>query len=101
MNNSRTLEGGGSLQGIVEVPGDKSISHRALILGSIAEGQTTIRGFLNSEDPISTANCLPYFYLPQPDLAFSLPPNVFNTPSMPTPRSNNHKHGPSGFAPKS
>ena len=31
MNNSRTLEGGGSLQGIVEVPGDKSISHRALI----------------------------------------------------------------------
>ena len=58
MNNSRTLEGGGSLQGIIEVPGDKSISHRALILGSIAEGQTTISGFLNSEDPISTANCL-------------------------------------------
>ena len=58
MNNSRTLEGGGSLQGIVKVPGDKSISHRALILGSIAEGQTTISGFLNSEDPISTANCL-------------------------------------------
>ncbi len=58
MNKSRTLEGGGSLQGIVEVPGDKSISHRALILGSIAEGETTISGFLNSEDPISTAKCL-------------------------------------------
>ena len=58
MNKSRTLEGGGSLQGIVEVPGDKSISHRALILGSVAEGVTTISGFLNSEDPISTANCL-------------------------------------------
>ena len=58
MNKSRTLEGGGSLQGVVEVPGDKSISHRALILGSIAEGETTISGFLNSEDPISTANCL-------------------------------------------
>ena len=58
MNKSRTLEGGGSLNGVVEVPGDKSISHRALILGSIAEGKTTISGFLNSEDPISTANCL-------------------------------------------
>jgi len=58
MNNSRTIEGGGSLQGVVEVPGDKSISHRALILGSIAEGETIINGFLNSEDPISTANCL-------------------------------------------
>ena len=58
MNKSRTLEGGGSLQGVVEVPGDKSISHRSLILGSIAEGETTISGFLNSEDPISTANCL-------------------------------------------
>ena len=58
MGQFRTLQGGGSLQGIVEVPGDKSISHRALILGSLAEGETTISGFLNSEDPISTANCL-------------------------------------------
>ena len=58
MNQSQILEGGASLQGVVEVPGDKSISHRALILGSIAEGETTISGFLNSEDPISTANCL-------------------------------------------
>ncbi len=58
MNQFQTLEGGGSLQGLVEVPGDKSISHRALILGSIAEGETTISGFLNSEDPLSTANCL-------------------------------------------
>ena len=58
MNKSRILEGGGSLQGVIKVPGDKSISHRALIIGSIAEGETTISGFLNSEDPISTANCL-------------------------------------------
>lgn len=36
--------------GIVCVPGDKSISHRALILGAIAEGQTEIRGFLAGED---------------------------------------------------
>ncbi len=58
MNQSRTVKGGGSLQGIVKVPGDKSISHRALILGSISEGETTISGFLHSEDPLSTADCL-------------------------------------------
>ena len=58
MNQNRTLIGGGCLQGIISVPGDKSISHRALILGSIAEGKTLISGFLFSEDPLSTANCL-------------------------------------------
>ena len=58
MNKIQTVKGGGSLQGTVEVPGDKSISHRALILGSIAEGETTISGFLHSEDPLSTASCL-------------------------------------------
>ena len=58
MDQYRTVKGGGNLQGIVNVPGDKSISHRALILGSIAEGQTNINGFLYSEDPLSTASCL-------------------------------------------
>ena len=58
MCQNRTLKGGGSLQGNITVPGDKSISHRALIIGSIAEGETLIKGFLHSEDPISTANCL-------------------------------------------
>tara|TARA_Y100001968_G_scaffold331773_1_gene387615 strand:- start:14848 stop:16164 length:1317 start_codon:yes stop_codon:yes gene_type:complete len=58
MNQNRTLKGGGNLQGIVKVPGDKSISHRALILGSIAKGETYIEGFLYSEDPLSTADCL-------------------------------------------
>ncbi len=58
MNKSRTVKGGGNLQGVIKVPGDKSISHRSLILGSIAEGETHINGFLYSEDPISTANCL-------------------------------------------
>ena len=38
----------------VAVPGDKSISHRALMLGSIAEGATRITGFLNGEDCLST-----------------------------------------------
>tara|TARA_Y100000589_G_scaffold328062_1_gene371361 strand:- start:7903 stop:9210 length:1308 start_codon:yes stop_codon:yes gene_type:complete len=58
MNEYRTVKGGGSLQGIVNVPGDKSISHRSLILGSLANGITTIEGFLYSNDPLSTANCL-------------------------------------------
>lgn len=43
-----------SLSGTIEVPGDKSISHRAIMLGSIAEGETLIEGFLNGEDCLST-----------------------------------------------
>ena len=58
LNHIRTVKGGGHLQGVLKVPGDKSISHRALIMGSIAEGETNISGFLNSEDPLSTADCL-------------------------------------------
>ncbi|MEI6428630.1 MAG: 3-phosphoshikimate 1-carboxyvinyltransferase [Pseudanabaena sp. ELA607] len=45
------------LRGTVHIPGDKSISHRALMLGSLAEGETTIRGLLLGEDPRSTAAC--------------------------------------------
>ena len=55
---SSCLSGGGSLQGSVRVPGDKSISHRALLFGSIASGTTTIEGLLPAEDPLSTAACL-------------------------------------------
>ncbi len=54
----RDLKAGGSLCGRVRVPGDKSISHRALLFGAIAEGTTTIDGLLPAEDPISTAACL-------------------------------------------
>ncbi len=39
------------------MPGDKSISHRALMLGSLAEGETIVRGLLLGEDPRSTAHC--------------------------------------------
>ncbi|MBW4644089.1 MAG: 3-phosphoshikimate 1-carboxyvinyltransferase [Goleter apudmare HA4340-LM2] len=46
-----------SLQGRIRVPGDKSISHRALMLGAIAQGETTIQGLLLGEDPRSTAIC--------------------------------------------
>ncbi|MFM1900919.1 MAG: 3-phosphoshikimate 1-carboxyvinyltransferase [Cyanobacteriota bacterium] len=54
----RDLKAGGRLSGRVTVPGDKSISHRALLFGAIAEGTTTIEGLLPAEDPISTAACL-------------------------------------------
>lgn len=46
-----------SLQGVIRVPGDKSISHRALMLGAIAQGETKIKGLLLGEDPRSTAAC--------------------------------------------
>lgn len=46
-----------SLQGSIQIPGDKSISHRALMLGAIAHGETQIQGLLLGEDPRSTANC--------------------------------------------
>jgi 3-phosphoshikimate 1-carboxyvinyltransferase len=49
---------GRSLKGRVQVPGDKSISHRSLLFGAIAEGTTRIEGLLPAEDPLSTAACL-------------------------------------------
>jgi len=52
------LRAGGSLAGTVTVPGDKSISHRALLFGAIAQGETRIEGLLPAEDPLSTAACL-------------------------------------------
>ncbi len=45
---------GGRLQGRVRVPGDKSISHRALLFGAIAEGETEITGFLPGADCLAT-----------------------------------------------
>jgi 3-phosphoshikimate 1-carboxyvinyltransferase len=49
---------GGALRGHVAVPGDKSISHRALILGSLAEGETRIEGLLEGRDVLDTAAAL-------------------------------------------
>jgi len=45
---------GGRVSGEIRVPGDKSISHRAVILGAIAEGVTEVNGFLNSDDCLAT-----------------------------------------------
>lgn len=42
------------LSGRLQVPGDKSISHRSIIFGSLAEGTTTIEGFLEGEDALAT-----------------------------------------------
>jgi 3-phosphoshikimate 1-carboxyvinyltransferase len=47
-----------ALRGCVRVPGDKSISHRALMLGALATGRTTIRGLLEGEDVLNTAKAL-------------------------------------------
>lgn len=47
----------GALKGEVQIPGDKSISHRAVMLGSIARGTTEISHFLNGADCLSTIHC--------------------------------------------
>ena len=48
------VRSGGSLSGVVRVPGDKSISHRSIMLGSLAEGVTDVSGFLEGEDALAT-----------------------------------------------
>ena len=48
----------GPLTGSVQVPGDKSISHRAVILGSLAVGETTVTGLLDGRDVLATAAAL-------------------------------------------
>src|ERR1700759_3117991 len=48
----------GALKGTVRVPGDKSISHRALILGALAVGRTRISGLLEGEDVINTSKAM-------------------------------------------
>ncbi|MBT8420174.1 MAG: bifunctional prephenate dehydrogenase/3-phosphoshikimate 1-carboxyvinyltransferase, partial [Gammaproteobacteria bacterium] len=54
MTLSFSVTPGGTVQGRLQVPGDKSISHRAMILGAIAEGDTEIIGFLHGEDTLAT-----------------------------------------------
>ena len=48
------VQPGGTLKGEARVPGDKSVSHRSIMLGSIAEGTTRVTGFLDAEDCLST-----------------------------------------------
>jgi 3-phosphoshikimate 1-carboxyvinyltransferase len=56
-------------RGVVRVPGDKSISHRALILGALATGRSRISGILDSADINSTASVLRSLGVAVPDLA--------------------------------
>jgi len=49
-----SVKPGGKLAGRLRVPGDKSISHRAIMLGSLAEGTTRVTGFLEGEDSLAT-----------------------------------------------
>jgi 3-phosphoshikimate 1-carboxyvinyltransferase len=59
MSKARYLAGpGGKIEGELTVPGDKSISHRALMFGGIAEGDTEITGFLAGEDCLATLRVL-------------------------------------------
>jgi len=53
-----TARRGAPVQGRVRVPGDKSISHRALILGALTVGETTVSGLLEGEDVIHTADAM-------------------------------------------
>src|SRR5690606_3988179 len=58
-NNSQNqvtfrLQPGGSIAGDIRVPGDKSISHRSIMLGALADGVTEVKGFLEGEDSLAT-----------------------------------------------
>ena len=53
-----TATPGSPLRGEAEIPGDKSCSHRALIFGALADGETRIRGLLESDDVMATAGAL-------------------------------------------
>ncbi len=54
MTEYRTIEPVSALRGEITVPGDKSISHRSIMLGSLAEGTTRVEGFLTGEDNLAT-----------------------------------------------
>ena len=47
-----------SLIGTIEIPGDKSISHRSIILGSLTKGNLTITNFLKSDDCLATVEAM-------------------------------------------
>lgn len=53
-----TARKAGALAGAARVPGDKSISHRALMIGAVAVGETTIHGLLEGEDVLNTAKAM-------------------------------------------
>ena len=54
MNDVLVVEPGAALRGRVQVPGDKSISHRALLFNAFAEGRAKVTGLLDADDVRST-----------------------------------------------
>jgi 3-phosphoshikimate 1-carboxyvinyltransferase len=54
----RTFAPAGPLRGTIRVPGDKSISHRAVMLGALAVGETRVTGLLEGEDVMATATAM-------------------------------------------
>ena len=54
LNQTFKVQPQGSLQGRIRVPGDKSISHRSIIIGAIAVGTTEVKGFLEGKDSLAT-----------------------------------------------
>lgn len=53
-----TIQSAGQVSGRLAVPGNKSISHRAAIIGALADGVTCVRGFLRADDTLATIECL-------------------------------------------
>ena len=58
---SMTARASGPLTGVAEVPGDKSISHRALIFGALSVGETRVTGLLEGQDVLDTAKAMRAF----------------------------------------
>lgn len=56
-----------ALKGSIRVPADKSISHRSIMFGALAEGQTTVKNFLRAEDCLSTLNAFKALGVPIED----------------------------------
>ena len=77
-----TARRSGPLRGAALVPGDKSISHRALILGALTVGRTTITGLLEGQDVLDTAAAMrdaagcSVHHLPPPVELRGAPPEI-------------------------
>ncbi|AOH55512.1 3-phosphoshikimate 1-carboxyvinyltransferase [Peribacillus muralis] len=57
MKTKKLLTAIHSLRGSIDIPGDKSISHRSIMFGALAEGETTVTNFLPGADCLSTISC--------------------------------------------
>ena len=52
------IRGGAALAGEIRVPGDKSISHRSVLLGALGDGTTSVAGFLDGRDCLATVGIM-------------------------------------------